>query len=445
MEVQRDEPGRALYLTESRPGSRLGVQVAFLFLLLSWAGLGVMLWAAVRRGRLTLSDPGDLLTGVCALGAIALLLFAYTGLVLALARYSVQVLIDRARNELRIEERGLFGLFPRESSFRLDDVRRISLVKVLEWMGRSKGGLRFAMVVEGAHGAAGEIRFHVDDLDTREEALDFAHRVGAAAGLRHLRVERNDAGGFGVTLQREAAEGTTPVTVPDCPADYERDQVGSAALPGASSPPPFRPESLRAAFRVERWDPGREVRFARPFQWKRLAPGLLVPLVCLVPVGIVAATLAVEQPKSGTIGAAASAMAAVMGFSLVIGGLLVWHSFRTGEVQAIRVRLDWTARRVFVSRGAGGEEVPFASLKEIETRGVRRHVPGSKYGPAYDLYRYQVWARFEADGRTVLSQVPLVESDDVRDDSKGPYDVVFPIGANLAHALSVRHRVVDFA
>jgi hypothetical protein len=226
-------------------------------------------------------------------------------------------------------------------------------------------------------------------VDRREEVADLAYRFGAAAGLSHQRVVRNDGREIEIELASSPGPGLEPLTVPETCANYARNQVSAAATAAAATErlPPFDPAKFSHDRCVPVWAPGREVRF-------EMGPS---PLGRTTTFDWATRTITRRHLMSET----------RIGF---------------GEVEAVEARVVHVTHRTPDQDGDSG------------TMG-RESVTV--------IYHGEVYLHLRDGSRPDSSVFPIVSSGNFANPD-GPYHQTLPLVTELATALGVERRITDY-
>ena len=226
-------------------------------------------------------------------------------------------------------------------------------------------------------------------VDRREEVADLAYRFGAAAGLSHQRVVRNDGREIEIELASSPGPGLEPLTVPETCANYARNQVSAAATAAAATErlPPFDSATFSRDRCVPVWAPGREVRF-------EMGPSLLR---------------------------------------------------RTAT-------FDWATRTITLRDLMSETRIGFGEVEAVEARVVRvahrtpdHHRDSRTVGrPSVTVvYHGEVHLHLRDRSRPDSSVFPIVNSGSFANPD-GPYHQTLPLVTELASALGVARRITDY-
>ena len=355
MVVTRDEPGRSIELHEEKISFwKNGGAGLFMFVLFSTVPVLVVANFFREPGA---SGHPNAWVPIAVLTLWLAVLTAFTVFLLRGSRRLAILSADRATGEWVVEEWAALTFFAR---------RRVLPIASVVWMevrtarvfGAAKGAVlplqvRLGLREGGALVLPRDLQVH--GLDKREEALDLAFRFANVAGLDQHRIVRDDHLEFHVEVSRTAEEGSTPVPPVSGPSEYERDQVGvPAGLPNREVRP-FEPARFFSEYRVQRWDPGRDVLLTRPAtpgQTLQLAAGCGVMLV-FGTIGAWVASLALLLPAFLPLIFTAAGLGAY-------GLALLHHRRRSMRGQ---VRVDWGARRIAIERFGSILEIPFDQVE----------------------------------------------------------------------------------
>ncbi len=445
MQIQHDEPGWRLSLTAPEADSPLpaigcgGIVLGFV--------CGVSALQSLPDLAAWLGGAGDAWAALLGVGlplVVFVGLFGALAVVTLLGSRGLRLLdVDRGAGTLRAVERAAFGWFGRDRTFALERLEEISVGLARRRRATDAGrALRVVLRVRPEQAPLGsragwrecEIALAVDGLERNDEVADFALRLGAAAGLTAFRVVRQDVRDVELLLGHGVAAGLTALPAPSQPADYARDRVAQAARDAVKREivPPFEPASFDGRPPLREWSPGRRVAFHKAWKvWLTLA-GL--PLLALPLLGLALLLGWGEAEGSRVVGALV-----VMALTLplgIAGVLMVAFSLPRSA------SLDWT-RGAFVKRALWRRERwALGELLAVELRGEsQRHKP--KNGRAYFSYvcRIDVWYR-NATGGSDRSE--LVATRPYKDDPDTPWREALPLATDLARALGIERRLVDF-
>ena len=448
MAVTCDEPGLRFFLDRSESGFPL----QHVFALAGAAGMSFLLFPAIGilsafwRAQPDMSKvpPVFLLAGLAFVALWVLGLLSMMLGVLRATRRLERLHVDGVTHELRVLEKGVLGLFGRDTKVATARVAKLAVSIVPEGAKeltfaalQSDSGIIVQLawwISDRSHPEAkpsGTVAFCVVGVDKREEVLDLALRLAAAAGFSSYRVVRSD--------QRELEVETDRHTVGDQPmpvlprADYTRDTVAPEARAGAAQEklPAFDPHGFLSDYRVREWKPGERVVFHKPFSWGVLGclPFVAIPVSALVAllagVGYVQGNRLVLELFLGVFAAVA-----VFIFAAIVAASL-----------PRRATLDWTTRRITIGREPG---IPMSSVTALELRGVKVFHQGSKGNASYWMYRCELELHHTGAARGEPTTTRLVETSSSQDDGTPPWRSALPLVTDLARALGVERRVTDY-
>jgi hypothetical protein len=349
--------------------------------------------------------------------------------------------VDGVTGELRVQDKGFFGLIGRQVKVPKSRLARFVIgiapdrapevstslevehgpvVRVAWWV--AEAGRR-------PERAAGEVTFRVLHMDKREEVLDLALRIAAAAGFASYRVLRSDTRELEVEMDRQSI-GDQPM--PDLRrADYQKDDVAAEARSAAAAEKvaPFEPAAFRSDYRVREWKPGERVVFHRPFSWGLLGclPFAIAPVALQVVLAL----------GYGTVTGSAAILHVFLGVFSLLG--VVMFGVALAGTWPRRASIDWSTRRIHAGREPA---IPLSAVTAVELRGVKAHHKPSK-GASYWTYHCEIDVHHAgADGATTTR---LVETSSTRDDGVEPWRCALPLVSELARALGVERRVTDFS
>lgn len=226
-------------------------------------------------------------------------------------------------------------------------------------------------------------------VDRREEVADLAYRFGAAAGLSHQRVVRNDGREIEIELASSPGPGLEPLTVPEIHANYARNLVSAAATAAAATErlPPFDPAKFSNDRCVPVWTPGRAVRF-------EMGPSLFG---------------------------------------------------RTAT-------FDWATRTITLRHLMSKTRIGFGEVEAVEARVVHvthRHRDRDRDSGSMGresvivMYHGEVHLHLRDGSRPDSSVFPIVSSGNFANPD-GPYHQTLPLVTELATALGVERRITDY-
>lgn len=194
---------------------------------------------------------------------------------------------------------------------------------------------------------------------------------------------------------------------------------------------PFDPATFRAhdATPVEiRWQPGTVVQldFGTGSIVEKIPP--------IIVTGIVSAggmfwLLGLQEAKGRWLWALLAGVAAI----------LVRTAVEKGRLAPRQVRFDWSTRSASFTQSGLGATVPFEKVEELVLIGQLLHLGGTKASPSSTT---EYWCELVAsDG---ASRHVIAVGEDFRDRDSA-YQMVAPLAAELATALSVPWRFEDFS
>jgi hypothetical protein len=444
--VTCDDPGVRFFLDRSAAG----LAVHDVFVCVGLVVMGGMLlppffmMAAFLRDRPDATGEMPVVVMAVAGAFVAIWVLGLLGMMagaLRATRRVEQLHVDGVTSELRIREKGLLGLVGRDEKIPTSRVAKLALAIVNEHPRELTLSLpttdlvvRMAWWVSERQRAGGrptgEVGFRVVGLDKREEVLDLALRIGAAAGFASYHVVRSDPRDLEIELDRHSV-GDQPM-----PAlgrvDYARDAVAPEARAAAREEkvPPFDVAHFKSDYRVREWKPGERVVFYKAFPWGVLGclPFVAIPLVleAMLIAGV------------GTVTGSRLALHLVLAiFSLAV--LLPFVALVIGS-RPRRVAFDWGTRRISVGREP---PIPMSAVTALELRGVKVHHRPSK-GSSYWSYRCEVDLHHADAARGQPTVTRLVETASTRDDGAPAWRCALPLATDLAKALGVERRVVDY-
>lgn len=426
-EITRDTPGQALVLEEPGTGVPASTGCSLLFLLPFWT-LPILIHFYASAETHTASN-----TPFCALFPGAVAWYAFVGILTFGAIAGTRVLrcfaADRATGSWVIEESGIAGLLPRRTSFALAEIDRIAISLWSPSLGTR--ARRLALTVRFARRGGIEGRLpglvFVEGLDRKEEAIDFAIRLGAVVGLCGYRVV-DDGRQLRVEVTRAMGEGMQPVPVAPPAADYDRTARTQESDPLLEPPGTFDPAAWVGEERIVRWEPGTAVELHRPFHGRELRGCLFVcATACLV--GLAGTVLVWFFARGGL-----PMLAAVSSPWVVLYALSAALAY--SNAKATSKAIDWSAKAI---RFGGGTryEVPFADLERIDVR-LTRVVSAQRRGePFRPSFQGRLLLVVRHPMRWHCASEVLAQTLVVSEDRLVPYRLALPLGIALAAALDV--------
>lgn len=390
MILRGDEPGQLLVLEDDRGESAaqsavmvvmvgiiLGLPAAYcLFLIVSGLAsgkvqqaFGAALMLAFVLGILRLAYPGMMAQMMC------------------LRRLRV----DRTAGEIEIVHVNALTRKPRTKRTPLPRLQGAN-VRMVPSRGATSVGVTLVLRIDEGTAAPGKQTLDLAEVvgvDRREEVADLAYRFGAAAGLSHQRVVRNDGREIEIELASSPGPGLEPLIVPETCANYARNQVSAAATAAAAAErlPPFDPAKFSHDRCVPVWAPGREVRF-------EMGPSLL--------------------RRTATFDWATR--------TITLRHLMSETRIGFGEVEAIEARVVHVAHRT--------------SDQHRDSRSTGR-------GSVTMTYHGEVYLHLRDGSRPDSAAFPIVSSGSFANPD-GPYHQTLPLVTELATALGVERRITDY-
>jgi hypothetical protein len=345
--------------------------------------------------------------------------------------------VNRDAGEIRISTTAAMGGGTRDSIVPLARLRAVSVRRVA-----GTGGKTGEIVLELRTRREGEddalesrtLSFAVEHLDKNEEVADLAFRIAGTAGLPFLRVVRNDARDVEIELQREPQPGFNQVPLTLGAANYAQDVVAPAAptVVAQETVAAFEPGPFKSDHRVDTWTPGSLVLFRKPWAPARFGCLPFTLLVCLGPAAFFGLSIPELVPRL-----AVSFMATI--FGLIIGGVamvVVWDAFPRST------RVDWGERKITLKDIRRTTEIPFEALRAIELKAVH-HISKGKNSTTHS-YVCEVRALLRQGGAGVEESQELVSTERMIDNPDAPYRMALPLATELAKALNVERRFVDY-
>jgi hypothetical protein len=286
-----------------------------------------------------------------------------------------------------------------------------------------------------AAGAARQrtLRLEVHGVDTCEKAADLAFRLGAAMGLLRQRVVSSDPRRIEVEMRREAAPGLEAMPPLEGRADYTRGLIAPGAARAAAEHRMPTPDPSRfpgRELRLVRWAPGDEVRLDKPMR------GAAVGCLPFAIAGLVAGPVFWSLFHD----AFATILATVLG--LLFGGIALGMAAMS---LPRHVRIAWGQQEVIVSGALRRRRIPLHRLSGLDLRCVRQwRTSGSRGQNVRRMYSCAVQAQVRGETTTDTTAVELMSTREFEDDPETPYDAALPLTRQLAEALGVEWRVIDY-
>ena len=339
--------------------------------------------------------------------------------------------------EIRIGMSAVVGSSTRDDVLSLARLRSATLRRIAVEAGK-KGKLHLELRTrrEGEDGALDTrgLDFEVEELDRNDEVADLALRLGAAAGLAFHRVVRNDHREVEVELAKEPQPGFAQTPWDLGVANYASDVVAPAARGAVAEEKvaAFEPAQFKSGHRLDTWTPGTFVRFRKPFSFASLG---CLPFTLLVLAGpVVFFTVQIPEllPKL-----VVTFMATI--FGLIFGGvalaILADAPTRTTEI-------DWRTRAITLKSFRKTVEIPFETLRAIELKAVHTISKGKNSTTHY--YSCEIRALLRGAAAGVDSSQELVKTERFMEKPDEPYRMALPLATELAKALGVERRFVDY-
>jgi hypothetical protein len=277
------------------------------------------------------------------------------------------------------------------------------------------------------------IRLDIYGMDTCEKVADLAFRLGAAIGLSRQRVVRSDPRRIEVEMKRRDAPGLEAMPPLERSADYVHGDVAPAAkraaaeyLMSAPDPSHFPGGDLRLA----RWAPGDEIRMDKP--------GQVVGAGCFL-FGIVGL---VAGPALWYFTHDVVSTLIISIFGLLFGGLALIAAF---TCLPRHVRIAWGSQELVVAGALRRDRIPLRRIRGLVLRCVLRwQTAGSRSQYEHRKYSCVVEAEVGGEATTEATAVKLISTREFEDQPETPYDAVLPLTRQLAQALGVEWRVIDY-
>jgi hypothetical protein len=356
-----------------------------------------------------------------------------------------RVRADRANGQLSIDDIHVIRDEKRAESIALEQVEALTVAtrhqpahsrtKQPPFSADHPRTVELTLQVRDASGAVRErsLQIEVQGVDSCEKVADLAYRLGAILGLAHQRVVRSDPRRIEIEMARDAAPelGAMPPMLER--ADYARGRVAPAAARAAAE---LRMRAPNAAhfptkeLRVVTWAPGDEVRIDKPLEGA--AMGCLPVAILGLAAGPVFWYLFHHAIGTLIVGA----------LGLLFGGLglaLVVTSLPR------RMRIAWADRELVVSGLFTRRRIPFERLAALELRCVRQwNDRGRRSHPAHRTYSCTLQVEVRGSNPTDTKPVGLMSTLEFEDDPEAPYDATLPLTRQLADALGIPWRVIDY-
>jgi hypothetical protein len=447
LDITCDEPGVRLFLSRPRAGLSAGLiagELVLLALLLIPFGTIAYInrtWGPMARSHVVFEVVGYVfLAGWC-----LTLLIKGVGLVrITLGAESLRV--DGASAEIRLVERSAFGLFSRDERMPTSLVSKVAFSLQSEVQRRGMPStltgplaLRVTFTLLEGSGKRGvrhvSTLFRVAWLDRREEVVDFALRLGAAAGFASYRITRSDSREIDVELDRGGLD-LVPIP-PMAPASYVHDRIpaGTREALAQERVPHFAPEAFDSAYTVLDWHLGERVVLRKPFPWG--VPAGCLPFV-LAPLAVF---LMVLKSDNGQPNRALFLVVTGVAFLGLLGLFIHWARMDRPR----RVEIDWRRGRLLVEGWREQVDVPLAAVRAVEMRGVKVFSSGGSRGPSYYTHHCEIRLEHD-DGRGgPTTSTELCSTRSRRDDPAEPWRAALPLAADLAEALGVERRIIDYS
>ena len=217
-------------------------------------------------------------------------------------------------------------------------------------------------------------------------------------------------------------------------ASYASDVVAPAArsIVAQEKVAAFDPQQFKSDHRVDTWTPGAFVRFRKPWSFARFGCLPFTLLVFLGPAAFFGLTIPELLPRI-----LVSFMATI--FGLIFGGLAI--ALVAGAFPR-RTDIDWGERKITLKTVKSVTEIPFEALRAIELKAVH-HVSRGKNSTTHS-YQCEIRALLhEANAGVDVSQ-ELVCTQRLVDNPDAPYRMALPLATELATALEVERRFIDY-
>jgi hypothetical protein len=277
------------------------------------------------------------------------------------------------------------------------------------------------------------LRLDIHGMDTCEKVADFAFRLGTAMGLSRQRVVRSDPRRITVEMRGHDAPGLQPMPPPERPADYLHGVVAPGAKRAAAEyrmPAPDPAHFPSGDLRLARWAPGDEIRLDKPAQAWGVGSFLFGTL------GVAAGPW--WWYLTGDVGS--TLMIGI--FGLLFGGIALIAAF---TCLPRHVRVAWASQELVVAGALRRERTPLSHIHGLALRCVLRwQTAGSRSQYEHRKYSCVLEALVRGEGATGATAVKVMSTREFEDQPETPYDAALPLTRQLADALGVEWRVVDY-
>jgi hypothetical protein len=448
LKVVQDSAGSRLTLTGE--GTTLPREALFVVLIAPLPLLAIpsfVLWHILH----TSEDPEGVLVALLWL-AVTIGILVKIGA--AIRSFPALFDIDRGAGVARLGHRQFFGGELEEKVFGLDRIRRVTVLRLAP---ARSGASQLSVTFDLAPGSTAlpevaAMDMSVDALDEAKDVATFALRLGAAVGLPHSRVVRNDPRTVQVELASEpfppasaaespAREAPPAPAGPPAPAALEEQAATAVAREKIAA---FDPASFGSLHDVKVWKPGTEVVFHRSFGfWGWLS---VAAAACIVagPLAYFWVESGSELAQQMTDSVAGQYMMIVVAGTI---GLVLGGAGLAGIASNLpgTIRLDWTGRLVSIREGRWKAVIiPMDSISAVELDCIHEEQGGRSASDNVVIHNYCCNVRLRWRNSADADEVTrLVETYDASEPDP-PYRAALPLVTELARALGVERRVNDY-
>jgi hypothetical protein len=286
------------------------------------------------------------------------------------------------------------------------------------------------------------LSLHVEGLDRREEVADLAYRLGAACGLSYQRVVRSDPRDIELEVSASMGPGHERIPTLEGRANYAADVFSAAAAAAAAEDrvPPFDPSQFPSDHEVAKWVPGREVRFRKPLG--SAAIGCLPFVIAGFLAGPALFLFSASRRPDAALADRLVPSAFLGFFGLIVGGIAL---VAVAAALPRRVTIDWALQTISIGGLFTRSAIPLGDVAAIEANCVDTFHRGGKNSSSYHTYRCDVQVHLRGATASAGKPVVLVATKEFREDPDTPYRRTLPLVTELAEALGVERRVMDYS
>jgi len=306
----------------------------------------------------------------------------------------------------------------------LSKLPRTAIVRILEEGARGRDRLELRVTLEQPAPAASP------DAATAAY-VRLAFHLGAAIGLPYVTVSAVPHVGTYVDLTRERSRDAVRVPSGEEAAGGGLERAAESARERARVPP-FDPARFSSDHRVVAWEPSSRVEFHRRLS---LLAWVVLPFTLLTLTGpvLLAISAYTRQPIEGLWLAVGSA------FGLASGGVaLLLLSFLMPRT----VVVDWTAGTIAIRSWPRAHTIAIGDVERLELEGDHHKSSGGESGTDSTTYRCALFAVHRgADGAPRRQELVATR---FMDDVNEPYRQAVPLVTDLASALHVEGRVLEY-